>query len=545
MLAKAKYSPVSNINNEYIDWDTFRMKKRVPYHDDVHGYRPTFHYDQNGNTVISSSDLYDFGKNYVGDFADLYAERSGNENDPAFTMELQRRALNSVGQPYLLVQKNIPIRYVDNPQGNEIWRIDNFRKEVLDPITDQDIARITGSGYIEPAIITAHKKGGNIHIKKKNRGKFTDYCGGKVTQECIEKGKKSPNPTIRKRATFADNARKWKHQSGGKLIPRCQEGVGEGGLLRQLGKAIYGLTLPKYEGTFSEAFRQARINGDKKFRWNGEHYNTELAPNATIEALKQWDTKGDLAREEFKNQALRNPKDFFDFYSKGYPTHFKNHNFDALYGAARFYDNYVEKGTNHKLGSVVYNNLSDGWDEDKIAAAMGNSYVETGGWTQLTQIGGPAKGLFMMEKPERERYQAWLHKNGYTDNHINQVNYVQHLFDSRSTSLKTPWDRLADHLPQVNEIRKKYNEAEFKDIGELQKFVQGITTLSDADKYGVRSAWGHQDYTTDQAWNDWNNGDLDKKTKAFEALFERAGKPNMDRRYYLAHLIKKNQNIFR
>ena len=51
------------------------------------------------------------------------------------------------------------------------------------------------------------KKGG-IHIKKKNRGKFTEYCGGKVTQECIARGKKSSDPKIRKRATFADNARK-------------------------------------------------------------------------------------------------------------------------------------------------------------------------------------------------------------------------------------------------------------------------------------------------------------------------------------------------
>ena len=53
------------------------------------------------------------------------------------------------------------------------------------------------------------RKGGKIHIKKENRGKFTDYCGGKVTSECIAKGKRSPNPAIRKRATFAANARKW------------------------------------------------------------------------------------------------------------------------------------------------------------------------------------------------------------------------------------------------------------------------------------------------------------------------------------------------
>lgn len=59
------------------------------------------------------------------------------------------------------------------------------------------------------------KKGNKIHIKKQNRGKFTDYCGGKVTSECIAKGKNSPNPAIRKRATFAANARKWKHKKGG------------------------------------------------------------------------------------------------------------------------------------------------------------------------------------------------------------------------------------------------------------------------------------------------------------------------------------------
>lgn len=61
-------------------------------------------------------------------------------------------------------------------------------------------------------------KGGSIHIKKKNRGKFTDYCGGKVTEECIRKGKNSSNPTTRKRANFAQVARhKFKHADGNKI----------------------------------------------------------------------------------------------------------------------------------------------------------------------------------------------------------------------------------------------------------------------------------------------------------------------------------------
>ena len=61
------------------------------------------------------------------------------------------------------------------------------------------------------------KNGSGIHIKEKNKGKFTSYCGGKVTDECIQKGKNSSNPAIRKRATFAANSRKWKHEKGGLL----------------------------------------------------------------------------------------------------------------------------------------------------------------------------------------------------------------------------------------------------------------------------------------------------------------------------------------
>lgn len=61
------------------------------------------------------------------------------------------------------------------------------------------------------------KNGGGIHIKKANRGKFTEYCGGKVTSECIARGKHSSSPAVRKRATFAQNARGWKHADGGPL----------------------------------------------------------------------------------------------------------------------------------------------------------------------------------------------------------------------------------------------------------------------------------------------------------------------------------------
>ena len=66
--------------------------------------------------------------------------------------------------------------------------------------------------------ITIYKSGSKIHIKKKNRGKFTDYCGGKVTDACIRRAKASGNPTLVKRATFADNARHFKHRLGGQIV---------------------------------------------------------------------------------------------------------------------------------------------------------------------------------------------------------------------------------------------------------------------------------------------------------------------------------------
>ena len=70
--------------------------------------------------------------------------------------------------------------------------------------------------YLDP--IELYKKGHKIRIKKENRGKFTEYCGGNVTDACIQKGKNSPDPKIRKRDTFADNARHFKHRFGGQIV---------------------------------------------------------------------------------------------------------------------------------------------------------------------------------------------------------------------------------------------------------------------------------------------------------------------------------------
>lgn len=54
-----------------------------------------------------------------------------------------------------------------------------------------------------------------IHINPKNKGKFTQTKKrtGKTTEELTH----SKNPLTRKRAIFAQNAKKWKHFLGGRF----------------------------------------------------------------------------------------------------------------------------------------------------------------------------------------------------------------------------------------------------------------------------------------------------------------------------------------
>lgn len=123
------------------------------------------------------------------------------------------------------------------------------------------------------------KKGSGIHIKKKNRGKFTEYCGGEVTDECIQKAKKSKNPTLRKRATFAQNARRWKHKEGGELERESKKKLikGETGFVNK--RPIPGLPSNATSKKKQKAEEGAKIhkpNGHKSILDNGWQSTKEL-----------------------------------------------------------------------------------------------------------------------------------------------------------------------------------------------------------------------------------------------------------------------------
>jgi hypothetical protein len=88
-----------------------------------------------------------------------------------------------------------------------------------------------GNPFITPSVVTAYKKGGRIHIKKKNRGKFTAAAkrAGMGVQEFarhVLANKDKYSSTLVKRANFARNSKKFKHENGG--ILKAQEGTENG-----------------------------------------------------------------------------------------------------------------------------------------------------------------------------------------------------------------------------------------------------------------------------------------------------------------------------
>lgn len=97
----------------------------------------------------------------------------------------------------------------------------NFNRSMLDMNTPQTYVdnnmygdnRNNSNLSVSDTAIT--RKGGEIHIKPENRGKFnaTKARTGKTTEELIH----SSNPITRKRAIFAQNAAKWHHEDGGNV----------------------------------------------------------------------------------------------------------------------------------------------------------------------------------------------------------------------------------------------------------------------------------------------------------------------------------------
>ena len=204
-------------------------------HYDAGGHLMQFQYDQNGNVVANMSDIYDF---LPKDFEDKYG--AVKEYGPLKTAAMY--TMHYSGTPFVVRQNNIPVRFKEIvPEYKTEWqqRLGDFLSQWGDTydltlplkLTDEEIFQIFADkeygddilnfmfqeGYLQPK---QFKKGGSIHIKKKNRGKFTESAkrAGMEVQEYarhILANKDKYSSTLVKRANFARNAKKFKHENGG------------------------------------------------------------------------------------------------------------------------------------------------------------------------------------------------------------------------------------------------------------------------------------------------------------------------------------------
>ena len=205
-LAKHNYHFYDNADDMFLDYDP----DVLGYRDDVANFIHQLSLDENNNVVVHDSDVYDFNP--------VDYEYAGTVAKPL--MKLEASLMDRIGTPYIIRQENQPLYFDGALRGS--WNI----QQHLEDLSDEDIAKITGSGLIEPAFIEGEhpdpdfdpydfSNGGKIHIKPQNRGKFTALK--KRTGHSASWFKAHGTPAQRKMATFALNARKWKHADGGVL----------------------------------------------------------------------------------------------------------------------------------------------------------------------------------------------------------------------------------------------------------------------------------------------------------------------------------------
>jgi hypothetical protein len=105
--------------------------------------------------------------------------------------------------------------------------------------------------------------GSGIHIKPENKGKFTatKKATGKTTEELTH----SKNPVTKKRAIFAQNAAKWKHQDGSKGVKSFPDLNKDGKISRADVLVGRGVIPAKKAG--SKSMKSAMMCGSKGMKY--------------------------------------------------------------------------------------------------------------------------------------------------------------------------------------------------------------------------------------------------------------------------------------
>ena len=258
--------------------------------------------------------------------------------------------------------------------------------------------------------------------------------------------------------------------------------------------------------SFKEAFRNARNSGDNIFIYNGNRYNTNIKPDEWVEQVSSTNPET-LRGVAARKLQIREPDEYRSLSQREIDEKLSKHDFMKV---IPFHSNIKYDDINETVVALHEAGLS----KSQIAAMLGNSLSESS-WRNQKQSNGSATGFYQMEPAEKIKYLKYLRDNNLKGTIKDESLYIANLFNTRSSDLNTPYTRAV--------------EAEGENFDTL--------------KYKTASKPEYRGYTSDTAWNDWNSNTVDGATRGFLSLYERAGKPELDRRKFLANILLEDPNI--
>lgn len=242
---------------------------------------------------------------------------------------------------------------------------------------DANVDKAASTGFLaEGGYLNTFKDGGGIHIKPENRGKFTALK--KRTGKSASWFKEHGTPAQKKMATFALNARKWKHDDGGYINNYYYPGEG---ILN------YILDTEHYEPKVYQK------NGDK------ETIGFGFTDRNIIEKYRNKDMSKDEALDIFYNKYERDkflsPVSYND-YVEHLPENLRNTD-PSVYDLEGAY----------KAG------LKPEWDDEDKSYHLGSRDPKTGKF--LKKPLHPTFLIGLLEDIRAGYYPYWKGKDLYTD----------------------------------------------------------------------------------------------------------------------------------
>lgn len=183
---------------------------------------------------------------------------------------------------------------------------------------------------------------------------------------------------------------------------------------------------------------------------------------------------------------------------------------------------FKEVASNYVIDQAIYSDIdklrSLYNNDDLLIPILANGYIESNRFNTTKQVGGTATGYYQMEPPLRRKFEEWKKKNSSPEEtpFEAETKFVMSLFNDDSdyakSELATPYSRA---------LAASGNDS----------------TKIDYNKYRLAGHEYYKGYTTEQAYEDLNSGDLIKATNAVTRLLERPGKPHNKRREMAAKLL--------